>query len=44
MAIQNKISAAYIPGENFTLQKFSDFYTYDRFGSCVLEYISAWVD
>ena len=44
MAIQNKISALYIPGETFNLQKFSDFYTHDRFGDHLIEYISAWVD
>lgn len=44
MAIQNKISALYVPGETFKLQKFSDFYTYDRFGNYLIEYISAWVD
>lgn len=44
MAIKNKISALYVPGDSFRLQKFSDFYTDDRFGYYVLEYISAWVD
>ena len=44
MAIQNKISALYVPGETFKLQKFSDFYTDDRFGRDILEYISSWVD